>query len=197
MKFLFILTLLIMQLSSNEELQSLESIFFKMGLEALINDFEQEKNTTKEQRKVLNDLKNMVHQNRYQINEILKKTNKDENLFNVSKNPINTTNNNLISNKDYTNLKNEIDLLKSQIKTLQNTLKNQGSSITNNKPERRDIKAYANINNLRGRANPRSDASIVKKFNLGESFFIDYCDQYNWCKLKNKEIYVAKYLIRF
>jgi len=33
---------------------------------------------------------------------------------------------------------------------------------------------------------------IVDYYPLGKVFYLDYCDKYDWCKLKNKDLYISK-----
>lgn len=44
---------------------------------------------------------------------------------------------------------------------------------------------------VRSKAVP-SDKFIVKYYDLGTVLYLDYCDKYDWCKLKNKNLYISK-----
>ena len=37
-----------------------------------------------------------------------------------------------------------------------------------------------------------NDKFIVKYYDLGTVLYLDYCDKYDWCKLKNKNLYISK-----
>ena len=44
---------------------------------------------------------------------------------------------------------------------------------------------------VRDRALP-NDKYIVEYYHLGDVFYLDYCDKYDWCKIKDKQLYISK-----
>jgi len=44
---------------------------------------------------------------------------------------------------------------------------------------------------VRSKAVP-SDKFIVKYYDLGTVFYLEYCDKYDWCKLEKKDLYISK-----
>ena len=44
---------------------------------------------------------------------------------------------------------------------------------------------------VRDRALPE-DKYIVEYYHLGDVFYLDYCDKYDWCKIKDKQLYISK-----
>lgn len=209
MKYFLLTTLFIMSLYSNEDIKELEGIFFKMGLEALINDFENEKNTTKQQQKMLEYLQKKVLSNEFNIKklkEIYGKNNKMEPMAITIKDDTNTLSKQA-NLKNYEALQNEIELLQKELENYKNiALENQKKLLEYKKPQAAIIKKKIEITDqnavvvkdkIYARKTPYVNADIVEVLAKDTKIQVQSCDKYGWCKLHNKEAYVAKYLIKF
>ena len=104
------------------------------------------------------------------------------------------------------NLKNEIALLKTQMQELSKNKieskeeitvdikKEQNDKILENQKEETQIKIVA-VDNSNIRKEPNSQAEIVEVVKKDTKIQIEFCDKYDWCKLKDEEKYISKFLL--
>ena len=174
---IYILLLFTSLLSSQQDMPKatqLEMFLFKIGFTSLLNDFNIEKNTTKLNSQDIKKLKN-------NITYILNKLNTKQ--FEESSKKTTLINDNSI-------LLNKIENLQQQINTLKNKRLNNN---TNNRYKHIiSIKVFeANV-----RDEPKITSKIVRKLHLNDIIKIEFCDQHHWCKIKNKNQYIAKFLLK-
>lgn len=190
-------------LSSDETInKELETIFFKTGLDALISDFESEKNTTSQQQKSIDFLMKKV----YIHEQILKKLPQETNQNQLTL-PLN--------DKEYFQASNEekkmiLDLIK-EVASLKQELQSYKQTLNQTKLNNQDPNTVKltdqNISNEATariatkeatlRLMPNAKAPIVKTLFRGQMMQIQWCNKYDWCKLKDQEAYIAKFLLKF
>ncbi len=96
----------------------------------------------------------------------------------------------------------EIQALKVQIQNLQkqvNLLKNQEVTHSSYNFKKKNSKriAFVNIGSVSAREKPMLSSKKVKEIKRSESLEIDYCDRFQWCKVKGEKLYIPKYLLKF
>ena len=134
------------------------------------------------------------------MNEIYK----ERRVINGENNSSFTLNNS--NNEEIENLKNEIALLKTQMQELsKNKIENkeeitvdikkeQNDKILETQKEETQIKIVA-VDNSNIRKEPNSQAEIVEVVKKDTKIQIEFCDKYDWCKLKDEEKYISKFLL--
>ena len=96
-------------------------------------------------------------------------------------------------------LSKEVDSLKQQLSDIQIVPKKikapQTTNQTNHHKDKRIVKTKKGIIVY---SEPFSEDQLyLKKYNYGTILDIESCDQYGWCKLKDKDEYVAQYLLSY
>lgn len=163
----------------------LELFLFKIGFESLLKDVEVTKDKTnlnEEELKKLNTKIELIMNELYKDKRVLKSEDSSVVVENVT------------NNKEIENLKNEIELLKQEIKAI----KKQPEQINTNQQKETlsEIKIYKVKNDLINvRDKPTLESNIVENLNKDDKVEIEYCDKYDWCKIKNEEKYISKYLL--
>ena len=175
----------------------LELFLFKVGFESLLKDVDLTKNKAEINEEELKKLSSKVE---LIMNEIYK----ERRVINGENNSSFTLNNS--NNEEIENLKNEIALLKTQMQELsKNKIENkeeitvdikkeQNDKILENQKEETQIKIVA-VDNSNIRKEPNSQAEIVEVVKKDTQLQIEFCDKYDWCKLKDEEKYISKFLL--
>ena len=175
----------------------LELFLFKVGFESLLKDVDLTKNKAEINEEELKKLSSKVE---LIMNEIYK----ERRVINGENNSSFTLNNS--NNEEIENLKNEIALLKTQMQELsKNKIENkeeitvdikkeQNDKILENQKEETQIKIVA-VDNSNIRKEPNSQAEIVEVVKKDTKIQIEFCDKYDWCKLKDEEKYISKFLL--
>lgn len=175
----------------------LELFLFKVGFESLLKDVDLTKNKTEMNEEELKKLSSKVE---LIMNEIYK----ERRVINGENNSSFTLNNS--NNEEIENLKNEIALLKTQMQELsKNKIENKEEISVDIKKEQNDkilvtqkeetqIKIVA-VDNSNIRNEPSTQAEIVEVVKKDTQLQIEFCDKYDWCKLKDEEKYISKFLL--
>lgn len=175
----------------------LELFLFKVGFESLLKDVDLTKNKAEINEEELKKLSSKVE---LIMNEIYK----ERRVINGENNSSFTLNNS--NNEEIENLKNEIALLKTQMQELsKNKIENkeeitvdikkeQNDKILETQKEETQIKIVA-VDNSNIRKEPNSQAEIVEVVKKDTKIQIEFCDKYDWCKLKDEEKYISKFLL--
>lgn len=175
----------------------LELFLFKVGFESLLKDVDLTKNKAEMNEEELKKLSSKVE---LIMNEIYK----ERRVINGENNSSFTLNNS--NNEEIENLKNEIALLKTQMQELSKNKieskeeitvdikKEQNDKILENQKEETQIKIVA-VDNSNIRKEPNSQAEIVEVVKKDTQLQIEFCDKYDWCKLKDEEKYISKFLL--
>ena len=203
MKILFGLLLCLNILFSEDENKNivktseLELFLFKVGFESLLKDVDLTKNKAEINEEELKKLSSKVE---LIMNEIYK----ERRVINGENNSSFTLNNS--NNEEIENLKNEIALLKTQMQELSKNKieskeeitvdikKEQNDKILETQKEETQIKIVA-VDNSNIRKEPNSQAEIVEVVKKDTKIQIEFCDKYDWCKLKDEEKYISKFLL--
>ena len=176
----------------------LELFLFKVGFESLLKDVDLTKNKAEMNEEELKKLSSKVE---LIMNEIYK----ERRVINGENNSSFTLNNS--NNEEIENLKNEIALLKTQMQELsKNKLienkeeitvdikKEQNDKILETQKEETQIKIVS-VDNSNIRNEPSTQAEIVEVVKKDTQLQIEFCDKYDWCKLKDEEKYISKFLL--
>ena len=175
----------------------LELFFFFFGFESLLKNVDLTKNKAEINEEELKKLSSKVE---LIMNEIYK----ERRVINGENNSSFTLNNS--NNEEIENLKNEIALLKTQMQELSKNKieskeeitvdikKEQNDKILENQKEETQIKIVA-VDNSNIRKEPNSQAEIVEVVKKDTKIQIEFCDKYDWCKLKDEEKYISKFLL--
>ena len=175
----------------------LELFLFKVGFESLLKDVDLTKNKVEMNEEELKKLSSKVE---LIMNEIYK----ERRVINGENHSSFTLNNS--NNEEIENLKNEIALLKTQMQELsKNKIENKEEISVDIKKEQNDkilvtqkeetqIKIVA-VDNSNIRNEPSTQAEIVEVVKKDTQLQIEFCDKYDWCKLKDEEKYISKFLL--
>ena len=175
----------------------LELFLFKVGFESLLKDVDLTKNKVEMNEEELKKLSSKVE---LIMNEIYK----ERRVINGENHSSFTLNNS--NNEEIENLKNEIALLKTQMQELsKNKIENkeeitvdikkeQNDKILETQKEETQIKIVA-VDNSNIRKEPNTQAEIVEVVKKDTQLQIEFCDKYDWCKLKDEEKYISKFLL--
>lgn len=175
----------------------LELFLFKVGFESLLKDVDLTKNKMEINEEELKKLSSKVE---LIMNEIYK----EKKVLNGESNSSFMINNS--NNEELENLKKEIAFLKTQMQELsKNKIENkeeitvdikkeQNDKILENQKEETQIKIVA-VDNSNIRKEPNSQAEIVEVVKKDTKIQIEFCDKYDWCKLKDEEKYISKFLL--
>lgn len=170
----------------------LELFLFKIGFQSLLNDVEITKNKSslnEEELKKLNQKVNIIMDEVYKSKRVLKTDSSSVVI------------NNDVNKKEIEILRNEIALLKEQMKELQTSkaqIKEEKKEVkTKIEPKEESLTmALVKTDELYVRAKPFSDAQILYTLKKDDEIEIERCTKFGWCKLKNEEKYVARFLIK-
>jgi hypothetical protein len=108
---------------------------------------------------------------------------------------------------DFTNEKNKLQLNSNDIHKLKADIQYILRQMNKNKlSERRTLSAIDmgnedelfQINYFEAyiREEPYGKSKIIRQVPFGELLDISFCDQYGWCKIKNKEEYIPRFVLR-
>lgn len=165
----------------------LELFLFKIGFQSLLKDVDITKNKVslnEEELKKLNSKIEIIMDELYKSKRVLKT---DTSSVIVHEN----------SNIEEINkLKEEISLLKLQMEELK--LKKDfevKSQIISKKNKSKSIIAKVIRENISVRNIPHSSGKIVGTYTLNDEVKIDYCNKFDWCKIKGEKKYIAKFLL--
>ena len=173
MNKLFIVLITIFILYAQEETNPIGVMFAKMGIESLMADFEKEKNITQNNTKGIEKLEKNI--------ELLVK------FMELTKKELQNTNSDTFTPPltDFVIIdKNE---LKQEIVNLVKQLSITKQQATN--------KFIAIKEGVRVRSAPNLNAKILKVLNIGDIVEFTYCNEFNWCQLKDGG-FSAKYLFK-
>ncbi len=184
--FIFAFTLVFAGDNKVVKTSELELFLFKIGFESLLKDVDLTKDKSNLNEEQLKKLSKKVE---YIMNEIKKdKIIIKEDSFSSS----NTKNN--ISNK-------EIILLKKQIKDLKTQVDNLKSKSLethkDNKINTINKSAFINIKSADLKEEPYHSSQTLEILKRGQTIQIEYCDDFQWCKVSGKNAFIPKYLIKF
>ena len=171
----------------------LELFLFKVGFESLLKDVDLTKNKAEMNEEELKKLSSKVE---LIMNEIYK----ERRVINGENNSSFTLNNS--NNEEIENLA----LLKTQMQELSKNKieskeeitvdikKEQNDKILETQKEETQIKIVA-VDNSNIRKEPNTQAEIVEVVKKDTKIQIEFCDKYDWCKLKDEEKYISKFLL--
>jgi len=107
---------------------------------------------------------------------------------------------------DFSNEKDKLQLNSNDIHKLKSDVEYILRQINKNKlSERRTLSAIdmnnkeqfsINSNESYIREEPYGKSKIIRQVPFGELVSISYCDEYGWCKIKNKEEYIPRFVLR-
>ncbi|GGD43302.1 hypothetical protein GCM10012288_17000 [Malaciobacter pacificus] len=182
--FIFSITLLFSQENNVVKTSELELFLFKIGFESLLKDVEVTKDKS-----TLNEIE--LSKLNEKVELIMNEIYKDKRVLNNSlKESATNTNNSL----EIEFLKQEIDNLKKEI----SGLKTQKKQIVQVKEVNVAAVEKVVVNNpevfLRSKAHPQSE--IVGKVYKNDELNIEFCDRFGWCKIKDKEAFIAKFTLK-
>ena len=182
MKKLFLFHFLFISLFAYEDVDNktaFDVLMFKSGVMSLTKDFENEKENIASNTKEIETLKQEVQ---YLLQENMK----------------------LKLGVQDTNLQNENNKLKEQILNLKNRLNKTIVLEGFNKKEIHELnnikKTIVRIGHPNGMSLNMPNDIIGKpvfKYDRNSSLELDYCDQYDWCKIAGKNEYIPKYKLIF
>lgn len=158
----------------------LELLLFKIGFQSLLKDIEITKEKTKLNENEISKIRLMV----------------DELYINrrVIKNDNSTV---IIKDESY---KEEIKKLHLQINFLKEEIKKL-SKITEESSKihkkRKEITARVVVDELNVKNKPYYKAAIIYILKRNNTINIEYCDNFNWCKIENETAYIPKHLLKF
>lgn len=211
----FLITLNLKAISdSNISSLGFEALFLKIASESFFSEYE----ANKELLYLNQDKIERLEYNFEQINEYLKRLSTIKQKLNseyedmkklksslisivkeLSKDEIDL---NLLNNSEMESLKLEIESLKSQIQTLKslkqeplsieredNIIYKRESQESNSTTKLKLISKSANI-----RETPFLTSEVLDTLNRDEIIVVDRCDKYGWCKLRDRDGYIPKYL---
>ncbi len=199
MKKTIIMLLVVCKLfaSNDQNNTALDMFLFKIGFQSLVNELENEKKLTQENRNMIHDLKN-------QLNEMSDIKSNSKLLNNTA----HSITNNHINKQEISNLKTKIDILEKKLNEFLN--KTTYDSIHKNKTIQKQI---ANIKKDNTQNDYINTVVIVKKSNVfskknnkssvkfsvlkGDILKIKSCDKFSWCEVYNQQAYIAKYKLKF
>ncbi len=184
MKIFFMIILSLNVLLANEvntnivKTSELELFLFKVGFESLLKDVDTTKNKTSLNESEIEKLKSnieIIMEEVYKNKKVLKIDSSNIVLESSNKN-----------DKELKILKEEIQILKTQMKEL----------ISKNISKKTNIKEFAiiRVKFASIRKKPFSNAQVLYKLKKGNKIYIEFCDKYGWCKLKNENKYIARYM---
>lgn len=187
--FILCVGLLFAQESENKNVvktSELELFLFKIGFESLLKDVEITKdksNINEEELKKLNNKVELIMDEIYKNKRVLKS---DDSSVVI---------NQQVDNSEIESLKKEIDFLKKEIKNL----KKEDTKIV--KSELEEINpneiaiAYVNVEMINVRDFPGMKGNIIDKFPRNKKVELEGCNKYGWCKIKDEEKYLSKFLL--
>lgn len=192
--FLVLLSLNILFANENSEesntvkTSELELFLFKVGFQSLLKDVDITKNKAslnEEELKKLNSKIEIIMDELYKNKRVLK--------TDSSSVVVNDT----TALKEIDTLKEEIALLKKQMKELSSKKVVIPEVKKINKENNKLQVKFAKVirNDISVRNAPFPTAKIVGTYSLNDSVEIDFCNKYGWCKLKNEEKYIARFLL--
>ena len=195
MCFLISINILIANQSNVVKTSELELFLFKVGFESLLTDVDITKNKSnlnENELKKLNSKIEIIMDELYKDERVL--TNDSKNIdikYNIDEN----------IKKEISTLKGEVSLLKNQISKLLLNKKlevNKEKKIQVKKAKNVVLKAKqykikVNSANIRSKAFPT--AKIIDVLDKGTLVSIEYCNKFSWCKLKDEEKFVSRFLL--
>lgn len=192
MCFLISINILIANQSNVVKTSELELFLFKVGFESLLTDVDITKNKSNLNESELKKLNS-------KIEIIMDKLYKDERVItNDSKNIDLKYTIDEGMKEEISTLKNEINLLKTQINKL---LLDKKLEVNTEIKKVKDIalnekkyKIKEDATNIREKAFPT--AKIVDILDEGTLVYIDYCNKFAWCKFKDEEKFVSRFLLK-
>lgn len=195
MRVVFLILLSLNILMSNENIEEsnvvktseLELFLFKIGFESLLNDVDITKNKASLNEEELRKLNS-------KIEIIMDELYKNKRVLKTDSSPVIVNDN---TNKEEINkLKEEIALLKLQMKEFsqKKEKKYENKKVVTDKKSK---SKYAQVirENISVRNAPFPTAKVVDTYTLNDNVQIDYCNKYGWCKVKNEEKYIARFLL--
>ncbi len=183
------LSVVAQEIQSNSHPQKateLELFLFKIGFTLMLHEFENEKNTTKLNTTDIKELKANVKYILQQMNQ--NKLGEMDNKVIINKN-----NDNSKLLEDISLLRNELEQLKSDIK--KRNIKNT-NQVKKQLIRQKVNKVTIRVKEVNLRQAPYLNANIIRKLFFGQAVNIEYCNKYDWCKLKDEEGYLAKFLLQ-
>ncbi len=187
MKNIIYIIFIICSMSASEiqKATQLEMFLFKIGFTSLLNDFQKEKNITKLNTNNINELQENV---KYILNQMNKnKLVENNNLAVVKK------------NHDNNKLLKEIEILRNELTSLKSNINKKNIPQVITKPStiiNKNIKLTSKRDGVNIRISPLPNSKVIKQLSLGESVKIESCNKFGWCKVKDVNGYVAKFLIK-
>ena len=168
----------------------LELFLFKVGFQSLLKDVDYTKDRSIENENEISELNKKVR-------VIMDEVYKEKQIITIESSPNNIVN----SSSELIKLKQQIDILTKQMKfLLENKDKTKVTEVKKTQAINTKNKILiAKINkeevNLRAEANNYSKiVGVLKKRDIVK---IDFCNSHGWCKLKDQESFVAKFLLYF
>jgi hypothetical protein len=170
LKKFFLFILFLSQISfAGEALNGLEAMFLKISSELFFSDYENEKNIT--------------HSNKNKIKEI------DKKLILLDKNM-------KLLNADLVEVKRLKDKLNFKLKEISNDRVKKLKINIHNIRNKNSDKLRVAVDIARIRELPFKNSKILGILNREDIIEIKECNGYNWCKLKSKNGYIARYLLK-
>jgi len=192
MKKITISILLITNLYSFNDLNqtSLDMFLFKIGFKALASDVEIEKNNTKNNKIEINKLKE-------QVQSMLDMNSKNKLYKPLSLNDNKESNNKikLLEDKIEFLQKKLDDILKLKVKNIITNKDKTNVIINTNKKEL--INTYVAVDETGVYISKSKNSELLYKLKRWDKVKLSYCTKYGWCKLYEKDGFIAKYKLKF
>lgn len=91
----------------------------------------------------------------------------------------------------------DIQELKADIKYILEAMNKNKLSRMNNTNELMEVPQFCiKSNESYIREEPYGESQIIRQVPFGETLSISYCDIYGWCKIKNKQEYIPRFVLR-
>lgn len=212
-RYIFVVLLSFNSLFSNENLvktSELELFLFKVGFESLLKDVDLTKDKSElntQEIKSINEKVELIMSELYKDKRVLLNDSNENNISNFDKEELN-------------NLKKEIAYLKSEILKIKDSklekketlVKNknkkvkQNSIVKQNKIEKKNLKKIEKKEGLKKMrvatkylavySRMDTDSNVIKKLEHNTIIEINTCTNAGWCRLKDENYYVRRYLIK-
>lgn len=195
MKLIIALLLLFIPIFSQDEIETtdaLDLLLLKIVSQAFMSDYENEKNLTRKNSEAIKSLESAIRELNKKIEELKTLIGKEK-IASIGSETITSSNN--ISSEEARLLKSEIDALK----TLLLRLISEKKDSVDKKREIKDeeivnlkLELIAKVAQVK--KEPSIKSNSIKSLQRGAIISVSNCNKYGWCKLKDEDGYVAKYL---
>lgn len=185
MKKIITIIVLLNKIYATDDLNqtSLDMFLFKIGFQTLVGDLKKEQQLTQQNRQFIRSLEIKINS-----------------MIDINKKNIN--NSKIFLEKNIDKIKNDkIQTLEKQLIKLQERLDN---FITKKKDVlKKDKKIYSKkiaklmVDEANIYQQTNYNSPILRKIKKDDKVYIEYCNKFDWCKLKDEDGYIAKFKLNF